>query len=192
MKKIKHNLAILSILFFIFSCGEPNDDIHNSNELEEHKEIQMPEIKKAIAIMTPTEGNETNGIVSFSKMPGNKVKVSVEIYNLSPGKHGFHIHEFGDCSANDGTSAGGHYHLEHDHHGSLEESETHIGDLGNLEANQDGIAKTTFITDKLSLNGVANIIGRGIIIHQDEDDLKTQPTGGAGARVACGVIGISK
>lgn len=189
--------SIILLLTFVFiGCqnnkNEENSTENQSNEVNINEEKQMPEIEKAIAVLYPTEGSEVNGMITFQNMPGSKVKVTAEVYNLTPGKHGFHVHENGDCSAEDGTSAGGHYFMENDQHGPLDKMETHIGDLGNLEADENGTAKTTFLTEKLTLNGIKNIIGRGIIVHAGEDDLKTQPTGGAGARVACGVIGITK
>jgi Cu-Zn family superoxide dismutase len=195
MKNLKLIISLaMSALLFI-SCSDKKDSHEmNSahNEVNEKVSESKHSIESAISVLYPTEGNEVNGQVTFTKMPDGRIKVNAEVYNLTPGKHGFHVHEKGDCSSNDGKSAGGHFFTDHNHHGSLEENKTHVGDLGNLEADENGVAKTSFITDKLSLSGKDNIIGRGIIVHADEDDTKTQPTGGAGARVACGVIGISK
>jgi Cu-Zn family superoxide dismutase len=195
MKNLKLIFSlIISALLFI-SCSEKKEP-HNMNE--EHNSLENTvksfesNTEVAISVLYPTEGNEVNGQVTFTKMPDGRVKVNAEVYNLSPGKHGFHVHEKGDCSSNDGKSAGGHFFTDHDHHGALDNNETHVGDLGNLEADHDGVAKSSFITDKLSLSGPNNIVGRGVIVHAEEDDTKTQPTGAAGARVACGVIGISK
>ena len=146
---------------------------------------------KAICVLHPTEGNKVNGTVTFSTT--NKgVRVIAEVHGLTPGKHGFHVHEFGDCSAPNGTSAGGHFNPEHMKHGAPSDSKRHAGDLGNLDANEEGIARLEFTDTGLTLSGPFSIIGYSVIIHAGEDDLKSQPTGNAGARVACGVIGIAK
>lgn len=179
-----------SALLFI-SCSEANHQHEEHNNISTVK-TEISNVESAIALLYPTEGSDANGQVVFTKMEDGRIKVIAEVYNISPGKHGFHIHEFGDCSSPDGKSAGGHFFTDYDNHGGLEDQETHVGDLGNLEANEEGIAKITFITDKLSFSGPNSILGRGVIVHAGEDDMKTQPTGGAGARVACGVIGISK
>lgn len=179
-----------SALLFI-SCSEANHQHEEHNNISTVK-TEISNVESAIALLYPTEGSDANGQVVFKKMEDGRIKVIAEVYNISPGKHGFHIHEFGDCSSPDGKSAGGHFFTDYDNHGGLEDHETHVGDLGNLEANEEGIAKITFITDKLSFSGPNSILGRGVIVHAGEDDMKTQPTGGAGARVACGVIGISK
>ncbi len=194
MKNIKllFSLALSALLFI--SCSDHKEHAHSeeNHEMTENSQTIETNIESAIAVLYPTEGNETNGQVTFTKMADGRIKVNAEVYNLTPGKHGFHVHEKGDCSGKDGKTAGGHFFTDHENHGALENNETHVGDLGNLVANEEGIAKASFITDKLSFNGAENIIGRGVIVHADEDDTTTQPTGGAGARVACGVIGISK
>jgi Cu-Zn family superoxide dismutase len=111
---------------------------------------------------------------------------------LKKGKHGFHIHEFGDCSAPDGTSAGGHFNPEGKMHGAPVDMSRHAGDMGNIEADESGKAHLEYIDPMMSLTGDHSIIGRSVILHQNEDDLKTQPTGNAGPRIACGVIGVAK
>lgn len=148
-------------------------------------------VKKAVAVIHPTEGNSVSGIVIFTKVD-NGIKIVADISGLTPGKHGFHIHEYGDCSAADGTSAGGHFNPENVKHGGPNDKVRHVGDLGNLDANKDGDAHYERVDDVIAFSGSHDIIGRGIIIHAGSDDLTTQPTGGAGARVACGVIGIAK
>jgi len=196
MSKLKLLISLATSALLFISCNDSsnqNDNLEHKNSKESsHVHIPEANIESAIAILYPTEGNETNGQITFSKMVDGRIKVNAEVYNLSPGKHGFHVHQYGDCSSSDGKSAGGHFFTDHNHHGALEEMETHVGDLGNLEANDKGIATTTFITEKLSFSGINNILGRGIIVHEGVDDTKTQPTGNAGGRVACGVIGVSK
>jgi superoxide dismutase, Cu-Zn family len=149
------------------------------------------EVTKAVAVVNPTEGNNVRGVVTFTKSGAN-VKVVAHIEGLTPGKHGFHIHEFGDCSSKDGSSAGGHFNPGSAPHGSPEAAQRHAGDMGNIEADQSGVAHLEYNDPVMKLSDHGAIIGHGIIVHANPDDLKTQPTGNAGGRLACGVIGVGK
>lgn len=148
----------------------------------------------AEAIMKPTQGNTTSGVVSFSQQD-DKVLVNARIQGLSPGTHGFHIHEKGDCSAPDATSAGGHFNPASTKHGSPSSSEHHGGDFGNLTADATGTATLVIAIPAsqitLSKSGANSIIGKGLIVHADPDDFATQPTGNSGKRLACGVISLN-
>lgn len=150
-----------------------------------------PVTSSAIAVLSPTEGNAVYGTVTFVQLTAG-VKVMADVRGLTPGKHGFHIHEYGDCSALDGTSAGGHFSPTMMKHGAPTDEERHEGDMGNIVADSNGVAMYEWLDPLLTFAGPNSIIGRGVIVHADEDDLKSQPTGAAGARVACGVIGIAK
>jgi Cu-Zn family superoxide dismutase len=121
----------------------------------------------------------------------NGVRVVANLTGLKPGEHGFHIHENGDCSAPDGSSAGGHFNPTGAPHGGPDSAQHHLGDLGNLTADDSGAAKMDQVFDFLKLNGPNTIVGRGLIVHAGRDDLTSQPTGNAGPRVACGVIKAS-
>lgn len=147
--------------------------------------------EKAICVLHPTEGNSVTGTVTFTKT-GSGVQVVADLEGLTPGKHGFHIHQYGDVSAPDGTSAGGHFNPDGADHGAPGDMDRHVGDLGNIEAGEDGSAHLELNDTMIQLNGAHSIIGRGIIVHAGEDDLTSQPTGAAGARVAAGVIGIAE
>jgi Cu-Zn family superoxide dismutase len=129
-------------------------------------------------------------MITFTKS-GDDVEVTGDIENLTPGKHGFHVHDKGDCSAPDASSAGGHFNPTHQHHGGPTTSERHTGDLGNIEANKDGKAHVQW-KGKMSLTGADSIIGKSVVVHEKEDDLKTDPAGNSGTRVACGVIEAAK
>ncbi|MEN9481321.1 MAG: hypothetical protein RLZZ298_2716 [Pseudomonadota bacterium] len=143
---------------------------------------------RAEALLNPTKGNAVSGTVVFSEA-GNKLRVIAEVSGLSPGPHGFHIHEKGDCSAPDGTSAGGHFNPTGKPHGNPEHADHHAGDLPQLVADAKGVAKLVGYIDGLKLNdGEGGIVGRSVIVHATADDFKTQPTGNSGARFACGVI----
>src|SRR4030095_3344404 len=146
---------------------------------------------KAIALLHPTSGNTVAGSVTFIKS-GDEIKVVADITGLTPGKHGFHIHEFGDCSSSDGNSAGGHFNPTHKAHGAPDASDRHAGDLGNVEADASGNAHLEWSDKVMKLSGADSIVGHAVIVHEKADDLKTQPTGNAGGRLACGVIGVAK
>jgi len=150
-----------------------------------------PGVIKAVAVLNPTEGNKVHGVVTFTET-GTTVKVVAHIEGLTPGKHGFHIHEFGDCSSKDGSSAGGHFNPGNAPHGAPEAAQRHAGDMGNIEADQNGVAHLEYNDTVAKMNGHGAIVGHGMIVHANPDDLKTQPTGNAGGRLACGVIGVAK
>jgi superoxide dismutase, Cu-Zn family len=153
--------------------------------------LSAQEPTKAIAVLHPASGSQVMGAVTFTKM-GDTVKVVADVTGLTPGKHGFHIHEFGDCSAADASSAGGHFNPGHHQHGAPDAADRHAGDLGNIEADSSGKAHLEWTDKVMKLDGSASIVGHAVIVHEKADDLKTQPTGNAGGRLACGVIGVAK
>lgn len=146
---------------------------------------------KAIAVLHPASGSNVAGTVTFTAA-GDGVKVVADLTGLTPGKHGFHIHEFGDCSDPKAASAGGHFNPTSHQHGAPDASDRHAGDLGNIEADASGKAHLELTDKAMKLAGAESIVGHAIIVHEKADDLKTQPTGDAGGRLACGVIGIAK
>jgi len=146
---------------------------------------------KAIAVLHPTQGNQVEGAVTFTKTDSG-MKIVADVTGLTPGKHGFHIHEYGDCSSPDGKAAGGHFNPTHSSHAGHDAAQRHEGDMGNLEADASGKAHLELTDNMMTMSGEKSIIGRGVIVHEKEDDLKSQPVGNAGGRVACGVIGIAK
>ncbi len=131
---------------------------------------------------------ETQGTAKFTQK-GKTVELDLNVYKLNPNSlHAAHIHENGDCSAADGSSAGGHWNPTQEKHGKWGHGEHHAGDLGNLKADKDGVARMVMTTDKWCLgckDEKKNIIGKSIIIHAKADDFKTQPTGDAGGRIGC-------
>jgi Cu-Zn family superoxide dismutase len=146
---------------------------------------------QAVAVLSPTAGQHCHGVVRFTQ-EGDSVKVVADLEGLNPGqKHAFHIHQFGDCSAPDGMSAGGHYNPEGHKHGLPDTEERHAGDLGNVQADDQGKAHYEITVNNISINGSKNpIIGHAVIVHAKIDD-GSQPVGNAGGRIACGVIGIA-
>jgi len=145
-------------------------------------------VSKAIVKIDAVSGSQCKGTITITQeKDGLRIHGTVE--GLTPGNHGFHIHEFGDCSALDASSAGGHFNPTRGTHGGPHDPNRHIGDLGNIYANENGVATIDDTAYRIRLNGPHSIIGRSIIIHASEDDLRTQPAGAAGSRIGCGVIG---
>jgi Cu-Zn family superoxide dismutase len=144
---------------------------------------------KAVAMLAPTTGNTASGTVRFVQT-GNKVMVSGEVRGLKPNaEHGFHVHEKGDCSSGDGMSTGGHFNPTGKPHGNHDMGEHHAGDLPMLKANASGVATFSYESKTISVgSGVTDVVGKGLIVHRDPDDFKTQPTGNSGPRLACAVI----
>lgn len=132
-------------------------------------------------------GTQTQGTAKFVQT-GKNVEMDLNVYKLTPGIHAVHIHEKGDCSSTDGSSAGGHWNPTNHDHGKFGSETFHMGDIGNLNADKDGTARMVFKTDKWCIgckDETKNIVGKSLIIHAGRDDFKTQPTGNAGGRVGC-------
>ena len=147
---------------------------------------------KAVAVLHPTAGSKVGGTVTFTE-EADGVKVRAEITGLPAGNHGFHVHEFGDCSAADASSAGAHFNPTHKPHAGPDTPERHVGDMGNVQADASGKATLEYVDHQISLtNDERSVIGRSVVVHAKADDLKSQPAGDSGARVACGVIGRAK
>jgi superoxide dismutase, Cu-Zn family len=138
--------------------------------------------------LQPTKGSEARGRVEFRQRDGG-LEIVATVSGLTPGQHGFHIHEKGDCSAPDATSAGGHFNPTGQPHGHPAHDHHHLGDMPMLQADASGSATLKSFLPGLSLDGKpSGILGRAVIVHADPDDFRTQPTGNSGARVACGVV----
>ncbi len=194
------SIGIGAMLLAIVSCNQNPDPTakYKTNETTYMGESsdtglhsEADKISHAVCVLHPTEGNVVKGTVWFTEEDG-KISIKAELEGLTEGKHGFHIHEYGDCTAADGTSAGGHFNPEGVDHSAHGDAIRHVGDMGNITVGSDGKASLSVRDDKMSFRGKNSIIGRSIIVHAGEDDLKSQPTGDAGGRVACGVIGIAK
>jgi len=190
---MKHpHIALLSLCLssalLLSSCSEEGKKMSDPSRNQEASDVSIvPIADVAIAVVHPTKGNKASGKVTFTKMPDG-VKVVADIDGLTPGKHGFHIHEKGDCSAADASSAGGHFNPTHMPHGGPDSPKRHVGDLGNIEADAAGHAHFERVDNVIQLDGPNSVIGRAVIVHADADDFVSQPAGNAGARVGCGVI----
>jgi Cu-Zn family superoxide dismutase len=144
--------------------------------------------QSAAARLEPTKGNATAGTVTFTQK-GDKVAIEAKVSGLTPGGHGFHIHEKGDCSSGDGMSAGGHFNPTGKPHGNPSAPDHHTGDISMLVADASGNASLSMELGTMTVgSGATDIVGKAVIVHKDPDDYTTQPTGNSGARVACGLI----
>jgi Cu-Zn family superoxide dismutase len=140
--------------------------------------------------LAPTQGNKVAGMLMFTERTDG-VAVSGSVSGLpADAEVGFHVHERGDCSAPDASSAGEHFNPLGHPHGDPSGNSHHVGDMPNLEANDDGVAEFDFTIDDAALSGPAerNLTNRAVVVHVMKDDYETQPSGNSGARVACGVI----
>lgn len=176
---LRKALAALAVCGFLLAplCAaeEKHGDEHN-----------LPTL--GVCVLRPTKGNNVRGTLTF-RQKGDVCTIAGTVRNLTPGKHGFHIHEFGDLRSPDGTAAGGHFNPDGHKHGGPHDAERHVGDLGNIEADEQGVAKVKMDVKGLKLHF---ILGRSIVVHADADDLSSQPAGNAGPRVAVGVIGVAQ
>jgi Cu-Zn family superoxide dismutase len=141
----------------------------------------------ATATLAAASGSKAAGTINFTKADGG-LHVTGDITGLTPGVHGFHLHEKGDCSAPDATSAGDHWNPGKQAHGAPTAAAHHAGDLGNITADASGKAHVDTTVKGIGLDGETSVIGHAVIVHGKADDLKTQPSGAAGPRVACGVV----
>ena len=155
--------------------------------------LSTPSAKQAIATIAPTSDNIVTGMAIFTQ-DGDQITVTIEIQNASPGLHGVHIHEFGDCSSPDAKSAGGHWNPTDVAHGKWGSDEFHLGDIGNITVGEDGTGSIELTTDlwEIGTGSDIDVVGKSIIVHADADDFVSQPSGNAGARIGCGVIVLAE
>lgn len=145
----------------------------------------------ARADLMPTEGNMARGTVTFELAPNrDAVIVNVSLRGLEPGEHGFHVHENGSCEGPKAEGAGDHFNPTGAPHGAPDDppGQRHLGDLGNLTADGDGVIEEMVESRDFLRNGELAVVGRAIVLHADADDLESQPSGESGDPVACGVI----
>ena len=189
--------CLLAAAAFAAGCATDADRHAGADHHADHHAAAAPHplesLTEAVAVVHPTNGNAAKGVFRFIQM-ADGMHVTGEISGLKPNaKHAFHIHEFGDATSGDGKSAGAHYNPGGHPHAGPDAAMRHAGDLGNLEADANGVAKYDRTIAGLTVGGGQDpIIGRSVIIHAGEDDFTTQPTGNAGDRIGCGVIGVAK
>jgi Cu-Zn family superoxide dismutase len=155
--------------------------------------VAVAEVKPAKGAATQPSMQNVTGMLTFTELPGDKVQVVGDIRGLTPNtEHGFHIHEKGDLGSPDLSSAGPHFNPENKKHGGMHGSERHVGDLGNIRSDSNGVAHVDVTVENATLSAKNAIVNRSIIVHAKPDDLKTDPSGNSGGRVAGGVIEMKK
>jgi Cu-Zn family superoxide dismutase len=178
------SMALKGLLVLTFSalgtgCPKPPPPDPDPNQ---------PAVTMATAAIEARSSSAVSGTATFEQV-GNKVKIVVEVSGATPGQHGLHIHEKGDCSAPDAKSAGDHFNPGKMEHGSPDKPMRHAGDFGNITVADDGKGRLELESDQLSVSAGANgALGRAIVLHEKPDDTVTQPSGNSGARIGCGAI----
>lgn len=144
---------------------------------------------QARATIEPRSGSNVRGWATFTDRSTGGVAAVVHIENAPPGEHGLHVHEFGDCSAPDASSAGGHFNPGGAPHAGPSDLRRHAGDLGNITIESNGTGHLEIVSDLLTVRpGPNSVVGKAVVFHEKADDLRTQPTGDAGGRLGCGVV----
>jgi len=190
MHRLAGALAIPVLALAVACSGsQPEPEHEKKNVVLEHRPAPAPEAVEASADLEPRSGSSVTGHAHFTYADG-QVTLTLQVENATPGEHAFHIHETGDCSAEDGSSAGGHWNPAGEEHGMWGHPPFHLGDVGNLTVGEDGRGGLTLTTGLWSIGTgkPGDILGHALIVHAGVDDFTTQPTGNAGGRVACGVI----
>lgn len=197
MKKVSLICSFLAILAFVGCKNEKKDmntmdGMNDSIQMDAATQDATKEQSKTISVLMESKsGSTAKGEAYFSEDNG-MVTFEAKISGLKPGTHAIHLHEKADCSAEDATSSGGHWNPIMTKHGKWGDAEGyHKGDIGNIEADANGMAKISMQTDEWCIGCLdenKNIIGKAIIVHEGTDDFVTQPTGDAGGRVSCGGI----
>jgi Cu-Zn family superoxide dismutase len=186
-KNIESKIVLFCVSLAIAACGCSQESGSTTDGSSAGSMTETQAKPAAIAKLKPTQGNKVEGTVTFYEA-AKGLRVVAHITGLTPGEHGFHVHEHGDCSAPDASSAGGHFNPTSVPHGAPGAEQHHIGDLGNVNADAEGHVHLDKVFPFLTVAGENSIVGRGLIVHAGRDDLTSQPTGDAGGRVACGVI----
>ena len=197
MKRISLSLVFCASLFIIGCKNDKKEnDTENAAETEMNSEMEnsmeKEEKTKEITVsLEPKSGSDLGGEVTFTQEDG-EVTMEATITGLAEGQHAIHIHQKADCSAEDGTSAGGHWNPTNEKHGKWGDAEGyHKGDIGNFEVDANGEGTVSMTTDEWCIgcdDENKNIVGKAIIVHDGVDDYTSQPSGAAGTRVGCGVI----
>jgi superoxide dismutase, Cu-Zn family len=184
--------AVIFMTLFLFTsaCNSGNKEGTQDQNTSADEQTEENENRTAKAAMEAASGSKVTGEANFTDEDG-KVRFELTVENLTPGEHAVHLHEKGDCSAEDASSAGGHWNPTMKPHGKRGDgSSFHKGDIGNMSVGNDGKGKMSLSVEGWSIGGAdsTNVVGKSVIIHEKADDFTTQPSGNAGARLSCGVI----
>ena len=205
MKRLSTLFGIIATASLLAGCGEPDadDGVVNPPLYKEQTTAPMAspppaEVQEvALVRLAPASGSDVEGEATFTQV-GDKVRMALELEGLAPGQHAVHIHARGDCAAPDASSAGGHWNPGEKPHGRWGEPPHHLGDIGNVRADAQGMARLSMTTDRWALDdgadgvdgndGLNGVSGKAVVVHAGTDDYESQPSGAAGARIGCGVI----
>tara|TARA_R100000935_G_scaffold57506_2_gene91590 strand:+ start:1058 stop:1639 length:582 start_codon:yes stop_codon:yes gene_type:complete len=191
MKRISLSLLFCASLLIIGCKNDKNEKEENKTSDTEMNQESENEVKKVKITLEPKSDSKLSGNVVFTQENG-EVTMTAIIDGLAEGMHAIHIHESADCSAKDGSSAGGHWNPTFEQHGKWGDAAGyHRGDIGNFKVDGNGNGTITMTTDKWCIDcddDTKNIVGKAIIVHDGVDDFTSQPSGAAGTRVGCGTI----
>lgn len=192
MREVKRVLASVTVIGVLVAVGCTKQQ---ESVVEEAQVAQAPAVTpmEAVAQLVSRADLAIVGTVSFTQAgPGAPTVVAAHFEGVEEGMHGLHVHDVGDCSADDFTSAGGHFNPMDVPHGGPDDAERHAGDLGNIECHGDGMCHLQMESSLLTVEGgLGSVVGRAVILHEKMDDLVSQPTGAAGSRLACGLIELA-
>ena len=188
---MKTKILSIFLIILIFSCKNDKKEVQETSKEETQTENSAEQLKKVNVTLSPKSGSNASGNAVFVQ-EDNSVSLTILLSGLNEGEHAIHLHEKADCSAEDGTSTGGHWNPTAEPHGKWGDvNGYHKGDIGNLKADANGNATLNFKTDEWCIgcgDPKKDILGKAIIIHEGTDDFTTQPTGAAGGRISCGGI----
>lgn len=195
--------ALALVLGGAVGCGSDDEDVVEDTapvgaeveEIDDPDRMEMEGDPMIASADLMTAGGELVGTVEFRQLESGDVQVTADLENVpgaSGAEHGFHVHETGECTPPDFTSAGDHFAPMDHPHGAPTDAERHAGDLGNITVATGGTASLNLTTNMLTVgDGPSTVVGKAVILHEGRDDLESQPTGDAGGRLACGVVALS-
>ena len=188
MRRVAPVLPLLAVV--AVGCAPTDDDGGEMQAagVEPTAANQTAVVQQAAAVLRPASGSDVRGTVHFRADDAGGVTVRADVSGLTPGAHAYHVHEYGDCTAEDATSAGPHYPFVP--LGEDAEPEFITGNLGEIEAEEDGSGTARRSIPVLELEGPRGVLGRSVVLHRQPNDTTAPPTGDTGARIACGVIGV--
>jgi Cu-Zn family superoxide dismutase len=202
MEVVMKLLPVLCTALLLVACGRPENEPEGTADSRERPDNPMPEPadlaapgqtpQGASAQVAPTQGNTASGSVALTAHEDG-VGLTGVIQGLKPSSEfGFHVHEKGDCSAPDASSAGGHFNPTKANHGNPEAGPHHAGDMMNIKSDEQGVAQvdTRALGATLHSGQPTDVLGKAVVVHESPDDYTTQPSGNSGARIACGVITV--
>tara|TARA_A100000171_G_C2133469_1_gene148297 strand:- start:2625 stop:3215 length:591 start_codon:yes stop_codon:yes gene_type:complete len=190
-KQINGMLLICAVAALTFGCSQSKEK--SEEKVDSATETAEKSLESVIVDLESKSDSQLKGTVIFKELANGKINIDVTLMNIEPGDHAVHIHAIGDCSAPDGTSAGGHWNpMGVDHGNRSEGGDFHQGDIGNLTVGEDGNGSLSMDVEGWTIGGDenTNILNHAVIVHAGPDDFTSQPAGAAGPRIGCGVISL--